>query len=101
MLDTIKQQSQVIDIVNKLTPGKRNLTGLTLSSIADWARKNSDIGVSSIQNELEDISNQIGCLHDKSNPPREKGWSNKVNSRINYLKNMVDNKLISYAKTNS
>ncbi len=88
MLNTVKQQCEVIDIINELTPGHRNLTGLTLSAIADWARKNSDIDVSNIQNELEDISNQIGCLHDKSNPPREKGWSTKVNARINFLKEM-------------
>ncbi|MGD9841841.1 MAG: hypothetical protein AB7F79_10125 [Steroidobacteraceae bacterium] len=92
MLDTVKQQSEVIDIINELTPGRRNLTGLTLSSIADWARRNSDIDVTNLQNELEDISKQIGCLHDKSNPPREKGWSTYVDSRIYKLKSMVDDK---------
>ena len=92
MLNTVKQQSDVIDIINEYTPGHRSLSGLTLSAIADWARRNSDIGVSGIQNELEDISTQIGCLHDKSNPPREKGWSATVNARIEYLKEMIDNR---------
>lgn len=90
MLDTIKRQSKVIDIINEYTPGVRSLTGLTLSAIADWVKRNVDIGVSDIQGELEEISRQIGCLHDKSNPPREQGWDNDVDIKIQNLREILD-----------
>ena len=56
MLKRIKQQSEVIKIINRYTSGKGCLTGLSRSAIDNWCKRNESMKVVEIRHKLENIA---------------------------------------------
>lgn len=89
MLKRVKQQAAVIAAINKFTPGVLSLAGLSRSAIYDWGKRNKVLELSGIQTVLEDISEKIGCLYDKSNPPKEECPVIEMSQDVQRLNNMM------------
>lgn len=92
MLKRIKQQTEVIKIINRYTPGNGCLTGLSRSAIDNWCKRNEPMEVDEIRRKLENIAEKIGCLHDRSNPPKEAGSAICISTHLHDLKILMANK---------
>jgi len=92
MLKRIKQQTEVIKIINTYTPGVGCLTGLSRSAINNWCNRNEMMEVTEIRRKLENISEMIGCFHDRSNPPKENGSEICISTHLRDLKIIMANK---------
>ena len=92
MLKRIKQQSEVIKIINRYTSGNSCLTGLSRSAINNWCKRNESMNVDEIRQKLENIAEIIGCLHDRSNPPKEAGAGISISAHFHDLKILMANK---------
>lgn len=91
MLKRIKQQSEVIKIINRYTFGKGCLTGLSRSAIDNWCKRNESMEIDEIRHKLENIAETIGCLHDRSNPPKT-GAGVCISAHLHDLKTLMANK---------
>lgn len=69
MINRIRQQERILEVVNRHVPVERQLAGLTVASINDWVGRNRGTGLEVIQDMLIEASKIIGVLHDRSNPP--------------------------------
>ncbi|QGQ21445.1 hypothetical protein F1728_01485 [Gimesia benthica] len=88
----IKLQSTIIKMVNQITPGNKNLTGLSRVAIHDWRVRNGRQDHDEVEETLLLLSEQIGALHDRSNPPKDDVIDSKTKLLIEKLKNQVKNK---------
>ena len=92
MLDRIKQQTEVVKLINRYTIGNGCLTGLSRSAIDNWCKRNATMEVDEIRLKLENIAEIIGCLHDRSNPPKKAGSGICISTHLHELKTLMANK---------
>ena len=63
----VKAERRVLAVINSVTSGSRQLTGLSSAAIESWRRKAGIDGVDRVADSLLEIGVLCQCLSDRSN----------------------------------
>lgn len=63
----VKAERRVLAVINSVTPGSQQLTGLSSAAIESWRRKAGIVGADRIADRLLEIGVLCQCLSDRSN----------------------------------
>jgi hypothetical protein len=63
----VQAERRILAVINALTPGPRQLTGLSSAAIESWRRKAGIDGAGRLADRLLEIGGLCQCLSDRSN----------------------------------
>ena len=66
-LNKVQAERRVLSAVNRYTPGKRQLRGLSFNAIANWASANNVVPGSQVIETLTGLGDLCSSLSDRSN----------------------------------